>query len=77
MIACPLPVIALKCTGVPITQPEEIIFMYKSFLFFSKKIKIFLLLIKPFSILISKFQNFKKKNVIKWDEQHWGFRSLF
>jgi hypothetical protein len=59
MIACPLPVIPLKFTGVPITQPEEIIIMYKSFFLFSKKIKIFLLLIKPFSILISKFQNFK------------------
>jgi hypothetical protein len=30
MIARPLPVIPLKCTGVPITEPEKIILMYKS-----------------------------------------------
>jgi hypothetical protein len=34
MIACPLPVIPPKCTGVPITQPEKIILMYKSVFFF-------------------------------------------
>jgi hypothetical protein len=39
MIARPLPVVPPKCTGVPITQPEKINLMYKSFvLIFKKKI---------------------------------------
>jgi hypothetical protein len=60
MTARPPTVIPLKWTGVPITQPEKIILMYKSFFFFSKKIKIFLLFLKPFLISISIFTNTKK-----------------
>jgi hypothetical protein len=43
MIACPLSVIPPKFTGVPITQPEKIILIYKSIFFdFQKKKKLLL-----------------------------------
>jgi hypothetical protein len=64
MTARPLTVIPPKCTGVPITQPEKIILMYKSFFLIFKK-KIFLLLLKPFLISISIFKKKKKNYVIK------------
>jgi hypothetical protein len=63
MIARPLPVIPLKCTGVPITQPEKIILMYKRFFSFSKKIKNKLLFIKPFSNSNSIFLKFKNLKI--------------
>jgi hypothetical protein len=56
MIACPLPVIPPKCTGVPINQPEKIILINKIFFLIFKKKKKNLLLIKPFSISISIFK---------------------
>jgi hypothetical protein len=39
MTACPLTVIPLKCTGVPITQLKKIILMYNSFFLIFKQIK--------------------------------------
>jgi hypothetical protein len=63
MTACHLPVIPLKYTGVPITQPEKIILMYKTFfLIFKKNKNIFVIFIKPFSITILILK--KKKNML-------------
>jgi hypothetical protein len=59
MTARSLPVIPPQYTGVPITQPEKIILMYKSFFLFSKFIFKFLLLVKPLPISISIFENLK------------------
>jgi hypothetical protein len=56
MTARPLTDISPKCTAVSITQPEKIILMNIFFFFF-------LLLLKPFSISISIFKNFKNYKI--------------
>jgi hypothetical protein len=65
MTACPLTVIPTKYKGVPITQPEKIILMYKSFFLIFKKIKIKFVISKSFSISISIFKNKKNKKIKK------------
>jgi hypothetical protein len=68
MTAGPLTVIPPKCTGVPITQPEKIILMYKSFFLIFKKNKNIFVITKTvfnFNFNISKKKKKKKNYVIK------------